>query len=185
MVTILWRNIIFVGHESCRLFKQDETWHLDGCCVFSYDHTPCQLSYHVTCDAAWLTQSAVVEGWLGDEKITKHIRTDQNHQWWLNDSEVPGVAGCTDIDLNFSPSTNTLPIRRLKLSVGEGKNITAAWLKFPAFTLEPLPQSYSRVDETLYRYESGGGSFKADLLVNPSGFVLEYPGLWIAEASSN
>lgn len=37
----------------------------------------------------------------------------------LNGVDCPAVAGCTDIDLGFSPSTNLLPIRRLSLEVGD------------------------------------------------------------------
>ncbi len=40
------------------------------------------------------------------------------------------------------------------------------------------------LDENTYRYESAGGQFVADLKVNRSGFVIDYPGLWQAEATS-
>lgn len=104
--------------------------------------------------------------------------------WWLNEAEQPEVAGCTDIDLNFSPSTNLLPIRRLGLEVGEAAEVQAAWLRFPSFQLEPLPQQYRRLDENTYRYESAGGQFVAELKVSPSGLVIDYPGIWQAEAST-
>lgn len=94
------------------------------------------------------------------------------------------MAGSTDIDLNFSPSTNLLPIRRLNLAVGEAANVNATWLRFPSFQLELLPQQYRRLGEDIYRYESAGGQFVAELKVNSSGFVLDYPGIWQAEAFS-
>ncbi len=93
-------------------------------------------------------------------------------------------ARCIDLDLNFSPSTNLLPIRRLGLAIGQAAEVKAAWLRFPSFELELLPQRYRRLDETRYRYESAGGQFVADLQVNPSGFATDYPGLWQAEATS-
>lgn len=40
------------------------------------------------------------------------------------------MAECVDIDLNFSPSTNLLPIRRFDLSVGASAIVRAAWLRF-------------------------------------------------------
>jgi hypothetical protein len=86
-----------------------------------------------------------------------------------------------DLDLNFSPSTNLLPIRRLNLAVGQKALVTAAWLKFPGFELEPLSQAYSRIDESTYRYESGGGHFMADLKVDRLGFITKYPGIWQVE----
>lgn len=88
------------------------------------------------------------------------------------------MAGCIDLDLNFSPSTNLLPIRRLGLAIGEEAKVNAAWLRFPGFTLEPLEQLYRRIDRTTYRYESAGGKFVAELRVNTAGFVTHYPNFW-------
>lgn len=85
------------------------------------------------------------------------------------------MAGCIDLDLNFSPSTNLLPIRRLGLAVGQEAAARAAWLRFPSFTLEPLDQRYRRIDAATYRYESAGG-FAADLAVDAAGVVTRYPG---------
>jgi hypothetical protein len=92
--------------------------------------------------------------------------------------------GCTDADLNFSPSTNLLPIRRLDLAVGQAAEVRAAWLRFPGFELEPLSQLYRRLDKTTYHYESAGGQFMAELKVNRAGFVVDYGGLWLAELAS-
>jgi hypothetical protein len=106
---------------------------------------------------------------------------DREHRWRLNGIERPVVTGCIDLDLNFSPSTNLLPIRRLNLAVGQAAEVRAAWLRFPNFELEPLSQVYRRIDESTYRYESGGGRFVADLAVNSVGFVTNYPAIWQAE----
>ena len=82
--------------------------------------------------------------------------------------------GCIDLDLNFSPSTNLLPIRRLDLAIGTEAKVRAAWLRFPDFTLEPLDQLYRRTDLASYRYESGGGTFVTELRVTEAGFVAHY-----------
>ena len=142
---------------------------------------PCQLAYQILCDHTWRTISAHVEGWVGARSIDVHIRVNGKQHWWLNENEVPGVEGSIDLDLNFSPSTNLLPVRRLKLAVGEGADITTAWLRFPGFNLEPLPQHYQRLEEFTYRYESSGSKFIADLRVDQVGFVIDYPGIWVAE----
>jgi hypothetical protein len=90
----------------------------------------------------------------------------------------PMVQGCIDVDLGFSPSTNLLPIRRLKLAMGARANVRAAWVRFPELTLEVLEQTYTRMAELTYLYESAGGEFKRELTVNSDGFVVDYPGLW-------
>jgi len=181
--SILWRGFVLPGHEACRLFSQDARWHLEGTAVFSHEQQPCRLDYQVLCDAAWRTLSTSVEGWVGNTVIAIQIKTDANGHWWLNEVEQPDVTGYIDIDLNFSPSTNLLPIRRLNLAIGQKADVKAAWLRFPSFHLEPFPQQYHRLEENIYRYESAGGQFVADLTVNRSGFVVDYPGIWQAEAA--
>ncbi len=178
--SILWQGFVLPGHEACRLRSQDSHWFLEGTAVFSHDQQPCRLTYQVICDNAWRTFSANTEGWLGTTNISILIKTDPDKSWWLNGVEQPDIKGCTDIDLNFSPSTNTLPIRRLNLAIGEAVEVRGAWLRFPSFKLELLTQLYRRLDETTYRYESGGGQFVSELQVDKSGLVVEYPGIWRA-----
>ncbi len=181
MASILWRGFAFPGHETCRLFSHDSTWHLEGAAVFTYEQKVCQLVYRLVCDAAWRTLSANIEGWLGESPVNIQVSTDFAQRWWLNEVVQPQVAGCIDVDLNFSPSTNLIPVRRLDLAIGEGAEVKAAWLRFPEFKLELLQQQYRRLDEFTYRYTSGGGQFVANLKVNRAGFVVDYPDLWIAE----
>ena len=187
MESILWRGFALPGHEACRVFSQDSHWQIEGSAVFSHEQQPGRLNYQIVCNADWKTLSAQVEGWVGSSVVNiqvKTVRTNLIEHWWLNEVEQPDVQGCTDIDLNFSPSTNLIPIRRLHLAIGESAEVHAAWLRFPSFKLEPLPQRYRRLDENTYRYESAGGQFVADLKVNPMGLVLDYPGIWQAEVSS-
>src|SRR5438128_5016900 len=178
--SILWRRLDRPGHESARLLFQDPAWQLAGTAVFGRDGEACCLDYVVMCDRAWRTTSAQVRGWLGDETIELDLAIDPARRWRLNGTEWPSVAGCLDLDLAFSPSTNSLPIRRLGLAPGEEALVRAAWLKFPELTLEPLEQVYRRIDATTYRYESAGGAFAAMLRTDADGFVIQYPELWEA-----
>jgi hypothetical protein len=126
--------------------------------------------------------AAEVTGWVGAASVRVNVARDSAGRWLLNGEECPAVAGCVDLDLNFSPVTNLLPIRRLGLAVGQSADVQAAWLRFPEFTLEPLPQVYRRTGETSYRYESADGAFVAALTVNAAGLVTRYPGFWEAAA---
>jgi hypothetical protein len=179
--TILWRSLAWPGHEAARAYRQGADWHLAGTAVFMHQAEPCRLGYHIVCDSAWHTQRGSVSGWVGARSIEVEVSVDHAGQWRLNDTACPQVAGCTDLDLNFSPSTNLLPIRRLNLAVGASAPVRAAWLRFPSFELEPLEQTYTRLSATAYRYESAGGSFVAELQVNEVGLVTQYAGLWQAE----
>jgi uncharacterized protein len=151
--SILWRRLDHPGHEAAWLFFNDDFWHLHGTAVFLHNNVACRLDYRIARDQRWV----------------------------LNNEDCPQVARCIDLDLNFSPSTNLLPIRRLALSVGAEQEVRAAWLRFPSFELEPLTQVYRRTDQNIYRYESAGGKFVRDLSVNDVGFVTKYEDFWEIE----
>lgn len=178
---IIWRRLDTPGHESARVFRIKSRWTLTGTAVFVHNRKPCRLDYLLRCNSHWQTVSAKVSGWVGDAAIGVAISVDSDHHWQLNKEQCSNVKGCIDLDLNFSPLTNTLPIRRLNLAVGQEANVRAAWLRFPSFTLEPLEQVYRRVKTSKYRYESAGGSFVADLEVDKAGFVTHYPDFWQVE----
>jgi uncharacterized protein len=179
--SILWRRIDHRGHESALLSSKDNSWHLEGTAVFLYNKLACRLDYRIICNSEWRTRSARIGGWVGDSLIEIELAVAPDQRWLLNDEDSPQVAGCIDLDLNFSPSTNLLPIRRLELSVGEWQQVRAAWLRFPNFELEPLTQLYRRVDENIYRYESDEGKFVRELNVDDKGFVTKYPDFWEVE----
>ncbi len=182
-VAVVWRRLDHPGHESALLRFRQSRWDLSGAAVFAHRRQACRLDYRVVCDAGWRTVSGRVSGWVGSETVDIEISVDSERRWLLNGTECPSVEGCTDLDLNFSPSTNLLPIRRLDLAVGEKAEVRAAWLRFPGFALEPLEQVYLRFDADTYRYESAGGSFVAELQVDQTGFVTHYPNLWQIESA--
>jgi uncharacterized protein len=174
--SILWKRLDREGHEFCSL---DGT-RLRGIAVIEHDGAPCRLDYEVECDSTWRSRWAQVRGFVGERAINVPITADEHGVWRLDGAEIAAVAGCIDIDLNFSPSTNTLPIRRLQLAIGEEAEVRAAWLRFPSFDLEPLVQRYRRLDEQSYHYESG--SFSAEVRVNDAGLVTSYQGFCEAVA---
>ena len=178
---VLWRRLDVPGHEACRLRARRTGWELSGTSVFRFEARPVRLDYVVEINAAWRTKSASVRGWFGDREIALELRSDRNRRWWCNDQEYPEVAGAFDVDLAFSPSTNTLAIRRLNLTVGGSGDLRAAWLPFPELRPRPLDQRYTRLADRRYRFESSSLSFMAELEVEAHGLVTRYPGLWERE----
>ena len=173
MNEIVWRRLDCEGHEAARLNNRV----LRGTVALRTGDLVAALAYRIDCDSDWRTVSAQVGGFAGTRDIAIEIATSDG-RWAMNGQYVPAVDGCIDIDLNFSPSTNLLPIRRLNLAVGEEATAKAAWLRFPSFTLEPLEQTYRRTAERAYQYRSA--SFTAEITVNEAGLALEYAGVWRA-----
>jgi hypothetical protein len=174
---LLWRYVRDEGLEYCSLWELPDGggWALRGTAVVSYGGRPTEVRYRVVCDRAWRTRSVHVGVVSGEDKASLRLRADEG-RWFAGDREVPQYAGCVDVDLGIGASTNTLPIRRLGLEVGQAREIEAAWVRFPDLSLEPLAQRYTRLSERRYRYESIESGFTADLEVDDLGLVLVYPG---------
>jgi hypothetical protein len=179
---VLWRRIDLPGHELARLSRVEDGFELAGTALFASPEGPCELTYCVACDSAWRTSSARVQGVVAAREVDLRITADSERRWLLDGIECPEVAGALDVDLAFSPATNTLPIRRLELAIGAEAEVRAAWLRFPSLTLEPLAQVYRREGPTRYRYSSSGGRFARAVEVDGEGLVTRYPGLWELDA---
>lgn len=77
------------------------------------------------------------------------------------------------------PFTNTFPIRRLGLADGQRAEIRALYIGAPALEPRSMRQAYTRLDASHYLYENlEGSAFKAVLLVDEQGLVIDYPGLF-------
>jgi catechol 2,3-dioxygenase-like lactoylglutathione lyase family enzyme len=176
--SVTWQRLDRPGLEYGELRSVRRGWELAGAVVLPDGGVPAHVRYAVVCDAQWATREARVT-LLRDGAVRElTLRVDSKGQWWRGDSAIPDVRGCVDVDLGFTPATNTLPIRRLALRVGEAREVTAAWVRFPDLEVLPLPQRYERLTETRYRYESRGGEFRAELETDELGLVAAYPPGW-------
>jgi uncharacterized protein len=166
-----------VGLERFELLRDRSTWTLCGTVLLVHQGAPFEARYEVSCDHAWVTRAVAVDlrGPEGDRALSL---ITEDRRWYVAGVEQEEIRGCADVDLGWSPSTNTLPIRRLDLAVGQDGTVTAAWVRFPELTLEPLPQEYRRLAERRYRYSSAGGRFVAELEVDEQGLVTTYGDIW-------
>jgi uncharacterized protein len=181
---VLWRRLDAAGHDMACVERLPDGAELRGMAVFWDENVPCALRYRVTCDAAWRTTGARVDGWRGERAVEILIRRLPDGSWRLNDRVCPAVDGCVDLDLSFTPATNLLPLRRLRLDLGAAAEVRAAWLAWPEASLAVLPQRYLRRTADTYAYEAdvpGNGRFAAGLRVDADGWVLDYGDLWRAE----
>jgi hypothetical protein len=179
----LWRKVDHPGHDTCRLFKLAHGWRLTGAGIFWEDNALCHLEYDVAVDAAWRTRSAKVSGYLGRKAVDIRITSAGAGRWRLNGVLKKSAAGCTDVDLGFTPATNLIAIRRLALKIGQGSEAPAAYLRFPEMRLVKLPQRYVRIGRAEYRYDAPTVGYSGLLSVLPSGAVSRYPGLFELVAS--
>lgn len=158
---ILWRRLDLEGHEVAELSAADAGWRLSGVALVAHDGQPCRLEYNIECDEEWQTRRVRIHGHIGGVPVELDLARNPENAWHANGTVVAALQGCVDVDLGFSPSTNLLPIRRLGLAIGAAASVRAAWVRFPELTLHVLEQTYTRIDESTYRYERAGGPFDA------------------------
>ncbi|RKG89879.1 hypothetical protein D7V97_42355 [Corallococcus sp. CA053C] len=181
---VTWRRLESPGTEHCELWESTTGPLLIGTTVLVSEGLPLLVRYTVACDPDWHTREARLVLHQGGTRRTLVLQVDDHQRWWRDGRELPELRGCVDVDLSVTPSTNTLPIRRLGLEVGQARDVTAAWVRLPDLSLERLEQRYTRLSSSLFRYESAGGSFVAEVDTDAHGLVTHYPSGWERVASS-
>jgi uncharacterized protein len=158
--------------EHCTLTIRDSGLSLVGTVLGAEGGLPVRVEYRVLADRAGVTTAAHVRDLRGFETRTLVLERSVKGAWTIDGAAARALRGCTDVDLGCSPSTNTLPIRRLRLAVGASGTIQAAWVRFPELAVVKAAQTYTRLDEFTYRYSSG--TFEAELTVDDDGLVTAY-----------
>jgi hypothetical protein len=170
---VVWRRTDEVlADEHCTATVRDSGLSLIGTVLGSDGGVPVRVEYQVLTDAAGLTTAVHVRDLRGFEQRAIRLERSAKGDWTVDGAPARELKSCTDIDLGCSPSTNTLPIRRLRLGVGASSTIKAAWIRFPDLDVVKAAQTYTRLDESTYRYASG--DVAADLTVDDDGLVMQY-----------
>jgi len=177
---LAWAAVTWPGLEHVIGCSSDTGFHADSL-LLMFESGPARVSYQLDCDAGWRFRELIitVAGTSGERSL---VLTAADGRWRTDGTDRPDLAGCVDIDINCTPLTNTLPIRRLTWSPGAAVDLSIAYVSVPELDVQPVRQRYTKLAAGLYRYESG--SFRADLPVDEGGFVLDYPGIW-ARAGEN
>jgi uncharacterized protein len=152
---------------------------LTGTIVAIHNQAPLEVRYRIECDADWRTRSVSIEQRLGLQESSLSLAVDTGGSW--NDQRsgpVDSLAGCVDVDLELTPITNSLPVNRLNLAIGQVEEIAVAWVRFPSLEIVRARQSYERLSDRTYRYRSLGSGFTAEIDVDEIGLTRRYEGIW-------
>ncbi|MEU2989637.1 putative glycolipid-binding domain-containing protein [Streptomyces griseoincarnatus] len=172
--TVLWERKDRIGLEDCRLDAVAAGFRLSGVALYRGRGGPTRAVYRIEADGDWHTREV-------DLRIEDHTGTlsfcltaDGQGHWMLDGKPLPAADGCLDVDLAFTPSTNTLAIRRLGLDVGGSAEAQVLWVPVPSLKARVVTQTYERVDRSTYRYRTRYGSYA--ITTDAEGLVLDYPG---------
>ena len=177
---ICWRRILDDNSlEYATVQPSSAGIELAGSIVALDNNIPLQVRYRIQCDNRWHTRAVSIEQHLGLQHSTVALFVDEAGTW-IDERTGPiaAVTGCLDVDLELSPITNSLPIHRINLAIGQVEEIAVAWIRFPSLEIVHARQSYERLSERTYRYRSLGSGFTAEIDVDEMGLTVLYEGIW-------
>jgi len=178
---VIWTPWEGQGIEHLRVTERQEGIDADGLIVGLHEIGAFRLRYRIVCDAGWRVRQVHLA--LMDGGRSLELGADGDGHWVdENGLSIAGLDGCIDIDISGSPFTNTLPIRRLGLQVGQSADLPMVYIHVPTLRVEQTMQRYtcleSGTEGSLYRFEGLDSGYTAVLPVDGNGLVLDYPELF-------
>jgi uncharacterized protein len=185
--TAAWRHLdARVGFEVLFLRHENGHYHLDGHATAIEDGEAWGIRYALTLDSNWATRSAHIVGRsaLGEYEI--RLGRDAAGSWRVDGKPMAQLSGCVDVDLEASACTNALPVNRLELEVGQAADAPAVYVRARDLQVERLEQRYERLpnagERARYDYIAPRFDFRAVLVYDQFGLVLDYPGIAVRVA---
>jgi len=179
---VMWVPWEGPGLEHLRLVTSDRGVVANGLVIGLEAGRPFRIGYEIRCDGLWRVREVrVATPDLGRPVL--ELLADGEGRWKRRGGEpVPELDGCIDVDISATPFTNTLPIHRLGLKVGESEELAVTYVRVPELLVGAERQRYgcleARTDGGLYRFEALPSGFTAELPVDAEGLVLDYSGLF-------
>ena len=157
------------------------------------DPAPFRVDYRLDASGGFVTReldlTATAEGW--SRRLL--LRHDGSGGWRAEidldggapdgdwDGALPDLSIARDVDLGFSPLTNSMPILRHRLHSGGSHHFVMAWVSVPELRVTAASQRYEHVrdgDEgAVVRFLDGESDFSAELELDRDGLLRLYPRL--------
>ena len=171
---VVWVRQDAPGNDACRFADAEGGYLIDGS---STDAKGDVLPYRIRARGDGTTRRARIGA-----KSRIFVRRAPDNTWLLNGAPAPAVAGAEDIDLGFTPASLTLPIRRLKLGIGDDAGIMVARLDLETERLTPLHLVFRRTADEEYECLNAATGKTSHLVVDRHGIVQRHTGHWIAQS---
>jgi hypothetical protein len=169
------------GFEVVSITVSDADYRLDGHTAAVEDGQAWVVRYVISLDEDWVTTGARVWGWSSTGQRELRVESHGPGRWHVNGTPAPEYDGCIDVDLESSSVTNTIPVHRLELAVGQSAEVPAVYVRALDLGVARLDQHYLRVDDDgghqRYDYRAPDFGFTSQLTYDEFGLVLEYPGI--------
>jgi hypothetical protein len=155
--------------EDLTLTWENEAWTASGVVTRERVHYVIRLS------PAWHVRQFLLFRDLDEPDLW--LGVDPSGRWGeVNGAHRTELDGCHDLALACTPFTNTLPIRRLPLEVGDSTELPVATIDVETLAVSPQRQRYTRLAAHRWRFEQPRTGHDVELEVDDHGLVIDYPG---------
>jgi hypothetical protein len=168
--------------ESVTFEPHDTGWLATGSTTAIEAGSAWWVTYEIELDASFVTRRAAITSRVGaDAPSSVILEASGTGRWLLDGQSASQLDGCLDVDLESSAMTNTLPIRRVPVAVGETLDAPAAYVRVRERAVERLEQRYRRREDAdrgpIFDYHAPAFAFSSRINYDQAGLVLTYPGI--------
>jgi hypothetical protein len=148
------------------------------------DPSPYRLDYTLDASDGFVTRELELTTTADGSRRTLKLHHDGSGGWRAeaeHEVELPDLSLARDIDIGFSPLTNSMPILRHGLHRQGEHDFVMAWVEVPSLNVIAARQRYEHVrggeQGAVVRFLDGESDFSADLELDPEGLLVFYPEL--------
>ncbi|MEJ5105718.1 putative glycolipid-binding domain-containing protein [Chryseobacterium sp. MYb328] len=178
MKTLIWQGIAFQSLEYFNLTEDDKNFIVESRIIGSYEGKMYTVDYQLIIDLNWNILEFIIESEVNTVKNKLTGRKLQD-EWEINNVINPDFKGFPFIDISLTPFTNTLPINNLQWAENDSQEIKVIYIDILNNLIKPVTQQYTKIDKHTYHYDNLQTDFKADIVVDENGLVVNYPGLFV------
>ena len=182
-INILWAGLEYNSLENCLVKLTHEGTHINSTIVGEYESKIYTVVYRLITNENWETICMDIEWQHSNKKESQKFESDGTGNWIVNGKAASQFKDCIDVDLSLSPFTNSLPINRLKLGTGESCQISVIYFDLLRDEIGPAHQNYTKLSSRKFKYENLPNDFEAEVSVDDSGLVVDYPKLFVRRAA--
>ena len=165
--------------ENCLINITSDGTEIRSAIIGLYQDKLYRVEYTVQTNLNWETTFVEINSQHNNRRQTIKLNGDGQGNWLVDGKRDGRFDGCIDIDIQLTPFTNSLPIKRLKMFPGQEHKIKVLYIDLLEQQVKPVEQKYARLSDRTYHYENIPNDFEADIIVDESGFVVDYPLLFV------
>jgi hypothetical protein len=179
---ILWSGREYRSLENCLVNYTETGVEISSTIVGHYQGKIYKVDYQILTNLKWETLVFEVQTQCNDSREFLRFEAMQHGGWLANGESTKLYNGCIDVDISLTPFTNSLPINRMQAALAQQQEITVIYIDVLHQRIKPVRQLYKKNSQSNYHFENVPNDFEADIAIDDSGLVVDYPGLFVREA---